>query len=54
MISWGMSLTLNLTYCDLGSKEQRYMLDISAVQYLAPGVERTDCQWHLIVSIDAE
>lgn len=30
------------------------MLEMSAVQYLAPRVERTEFQWYLMVSMDAQ
>ena len=54
IISSGICETGNLTYCASGSSEQRYMLEISAVQYLAFGVEIVEFQWTLIVSIEAE
>ena len=43
----------NLTYSASRWRDSRYMLEMLPVQYLAPGVERTDCQCILIVSMEA-
>ena len=49
-----MRLYWKRTYWALGSNEHKYIFEMSAVQYLAPGVDRTEFQWHLMVSMEAE
>jgi hypothetical protein len=53
IILGGIMSYLNLTYSASGNNEHKYMFDISAVQYFAPGVDITEFQCILIVSIEA-
>ena len=54
MIAGGIKVALNLTYSGLSRSEHRYILEMSAVQHLALGVETILLRSILNDSIPAE